>query len=119
MNDTLIEKKEHIETTQEKLVGVQIKFSSTKKEDVEKISTKLVGFLTANQIEFVKSTPPKKVGQIVTRKSPCGQGTCTFAKYKLKIFSSIYKYTTEHSNITRVAALLDGADSKVEISISG
>nr|6RM3_SU0 Chain SU0, uS10 [Vairimorpha necatrix] len=85
---------------------VHIDISTTNKSAITLACEKFEAF-AENFIESLeKEVLPKQVGLVPTLKTPCGQGTKTWAKYKIIVHQVRYVITSSHDQLEKVIQFL-------------
>lgn len=111
------DKKHDIEITkEEKTYAVNINLASTDLKQIERVCADFYGYaqkLVPN-IRGVSRLATKK-GLITTRKSPCGEGSNTWDKYRIAVHRRSFGIDVDSSILEKFASFLKG--SNVEVSL--
>ncbi|KAG0434820.1 40S ribosomal protein S20 [Dictyocoela muelleri] len=112
------EKKIDFEEQTEQKINLRIKMQSTKKNSIEQLCRDFYEF-ASQEHELSNPVMKKPLDCVVTtRKSPCGQGTATFSKFKMFIYESYVDVVTTHSFLSRIASFMQNSDVAVSFSIN-
>lgn len=112
------EKKFEIQDQTENKINLRIKMQSTKKHEIEQLCRDFYDF-ASKEHEIAKPVMKKPLDCVVTtRKSPCGQGTATFSKFKMFIYESYIDIVTTHSYLAKIATFMQSSNVSVSFSIN-
>jgi len=102
--------------TDETKYSVDINLEGTSVEEIERVCRDFYVYAKtlAPEMGGVKRLQTKK-GKITTRKSPCGQGTNTWSKYRISVHRRSFSAYLYPSVLEKFASFLKG--SNVEISL--
>ncbi|KAF7697452.1 30S ribosomal protein S10 [Cucumispora dikerogammari] len=101
--------------SQESQLDVTFKLKSTRKEEIESGLIQMKNFLTNVGVSYTIKDQRKRVGKITTRKGPSGQGTCTFSKYKIMVFSKDITFKASNRVLGQVSAFLRGVGVEANV----
>ena len=114
------EEKKEIETLpiEEKQFEVEINLSST---DVKKIESVCENFFNYARISIpdlkgVKRHPTRK-GVITTRKSPCGEGTNTYDRFRMSVHMRSFNMIVVPSMLDKFASFLKSTNVEINLVI--
>lgn len=85
---------------------VHIDLSTIKKNAISNACEKFEAFAGNFINDIKKETLPKQTGIVPTLKTPCGQGTKTWAKYKIIVHQVRYVITSSHDQLEKVIQFL-------------
>ena len=87
--------------TAEKPLRFRLVLSSTKVKDVEEVTRSLLSKAKMEKANISgPARMPTKVLSVTVRRSPCGQGTSTFERYKLRVYKRVL-YITGTPDVVR------------------
>ena len=97
----------------------RIKLTSTNLSTLETVCSELKGLGEKNgrRLEGPHPLPTKKM-KVVTRKSPCGQGTNTYDKYELRIHRRVIDLGADDRAIRQLMRLKIPDDVYIEVSLT-
>lgn len=113
----VVDKKHDIETNiDEQEYCVSINLSSTNVKRLERVCSEFYIYAKTliPDMKGVTRLPTKK-GSITTRRSPCGEGTNTWSRYKISVHSRAFSIVVYPSVLEKFASFLKSSD--VEISL--
>jgi small subunit ribosomal protein S10 len=97
----------------------RIKLRSTILTMVECVCSEIRGIGEKNGIKLRGPHPlPTKKMKVVTRKSPCGQGTNTWDKYELRIHRRVIDLGADDRSIRQLMRLKIPDDVYIEVSLT-
>lgn len=97
----------------------RIKLTSTNLSTLEGVCTEIEGIGEKNGIKLKGPHPlPTKKMKVVTRKSPCGQGTNTYDKYELRIHRRVIDLGADDKSIRQLMRLKIPDDVYIEVSLT-
>jgi small subunit ribosomal protein S10 len=97
----------------------RIKLTSTNLLMLENVCHEIKGIGEKNGIKFRGPHPlPTKKMKVVTRKSPCGQGTNTWDKYELRIHRRVIDLGADDRSIRQLMRLKIPDDVYIEVSLT-
>ncbi|TLX67652.1 MAG: 30S ribosomal protein S10 [Thaumarchaeota archaeon] len=97
----------------------RIKLTSTNLQMLESVCHEIKGIGEKNGIKFKGPHPlPTKKMKVVTRKSPCGQGTNTWDKYELRIHRRVIDLGADDRSIRQLMRLKIPDDVYIEVSLT-
>lgn len=115
MNDE--EKTFEIETHQESL-EVSFQLASTSKPKLNNVCKNFTQFIKNKSLDFTnREKLPTQTASITTRKSPCGEGTNTWARYKLHVYATRFQIAVTHDMLAKCADFLKNTDVEIILSI--
>ncbi|EPR79495.1 40S ribosomal protein S20 [Spraguea lophii 42_110] len=119
MND--VEKKYDIETpVPEKLINVELRLLCSNKKLLSDLSNRYYNYLFQNSPTAKKPRVLQPfICDVTTRKSPCGQGTATWSKYKMIIHGRMFALQMTHQMLKDSAAFLQNTDVEVRLTLKG
>lgn len=102
----------------EQTIQVQIKLASNNKNKLESICKNFYSYaqskvLNINNYEKLN----KKTASITTRKSPCGEGTNTWSRYKLHVYWRSFEFEACQSILAKIAEFLTNSDVEIVLTI--
>ncbi|MGI0020381.1 MAG: 30S ribosomal protein S10 [Nitrososphaera sp.] len=99
--------------------AARIKLTSTNLITLEGVCTEIKGMGEKSGIKIRGPHPlPTKRMKIVTRKSPCGQGTNTYDKYELRIHRRVIDVGADDRAIRQLMRLKIPEDVYIEVSLT-
>lgn len=113
----VVDKKHDIEIeVDEKKYFVDINLSSTDMKRLERVCSEFHAYAKAiiPDMKGVTRLPTRK-GSITTRRSPCGEGTNTWSRYRMSVHSRSFSISVYPSVLEKFASFLKTSD--VEISL--
>ena len=97
----------------------RIKLTSTNLSTLESVCSEIKGIGEKGSVTFTGPYPlPTKKMKVVTRKSPCGQGTNTWDKYELRIHRRVINLGTDDKAIRQLMRLRIPDDVYIEVSLT-
>ena len=97
----------------------RIKLTSTNLSTLETVCSEIKGLGEKNGIRLKGPHPlPTKKMKVVTRKSPCEQGTNTYDKYKLRIHRRVIDLGADDRAIRQLMRLKIPDDVYIEVSLT-
>ena len=97
----------------------RIKLNSTNLVMLESVGHEIKGIGEKNGIKLKGPHPlPTKKMKVVTRKSPCGQGTNTWDKYELRIHRRVIDLGADDRSIRQLMRLKIPDDVYIEVSLT-
>jgi small subunit ribosomal protein S10 len=97
----------------------RIKLTSTNLLTLEGVCTEIKGIGEKNGTRLKGPHPlPTKKMKVVTRKSPCGQGTNTYDKYELRIHRRVIDLGADDRSIRQLMRLKIPDDVYIEVSLT-
>ncbi|KAM0674256.1 hypothetical protein GVAV_002330 [Gurleya vavrai] len=107
-----------IEHTQpDSVFEVILKLASNNKNKLENVCKGFYTYATSKVTQMSDYEKiERKTASITTRKSPCGEGTNTWARYKLHVYSRTFKFAGSQDILAKIADFLTNSD--VEITLS-
>lgn len=104
------------ETTDTNVIDVMIKLASTNKHRLESVCKEFYNFASAN-VDIQMTKLPTATATITTRKSPCGEGTNTWARYKMHVCQRMFEVSVGQSLLAKMADFLKKSNVEVTLSI--
>ncbi|EJW05240.1 hypothetical protein EDEG_00705 [Edhazardia aedis USNM 41457] len=106
------------EFTPQAELQVMIKISSVNKTIIDNVCQDLNAFLK-NTVSSAVSFKPQKteIAKITTRKSPCGEGTNTWARYKLRVYVRVFEFSVNHEMLGNIADFLKHSNVEIVLTI--
>lgn len=99
--------------------AARIKLTSSNLITLEGVCTEIKGMGEKSGIKIRGPHPlPTKRMKIVTRKSPCGQGTNTYDKYELRIHRRVIDIGADDRAIRQLMRLKIPEDVYIEVSLT-
>lgn len=113
------QKKLDIEETQPlPEITIELLLLSTKKNILEIVCRDFYAYATQHQENIPIAQHLKTIrGQVTTRKSPCGQGTATWSKYKLFVYGRKFEFRTTHDFLEKTATFLQNNDVEITLRV--
>jgi len=97
----------------------RIKPTSTNLSTLEGVCSEIKGLGEKSGIKLKGPHPlPTKKMRVVTRKSPCGQGTNTYDKYELRIHRRVIDLGADDRAIRQLMRLKIPDDVYIEVSLT-
>ncbi|MFB5600459.1 MAG: 30S ribosomal protein S10 [Nitrososphaeraceae archaeon] len=97
----------------------RIKLTSTNLTTLEGVCSEIKGIGEKSGISLKGPYPlPTKKMKVVTRKSPCGQGTNTWDKYELRIHRRVIDLGADDKAIRQLMRLRIPDDVYIEVSLT-
>jgi small subunit ribosomal protein S10 len=97
----------------------RIKLTSTNLSTLEGVCSEIKGIGDKSGINLKGPYPlPTKKMKVVTRKSPCGQGTNTWDKYELRIHRRVIDLGADDKAIRQLMRLRIPDDVYIEVSLT-
>ena len=97
----------------------RIKLTSTNLSTLEGVCSEIKGIREKNGVKLKGPHPlPTKRMNIVTRKSPCGQGTNTYDKYELRVHRRVIDLGADDRSIRQLMRLRIPDDVYIEVSLT-
>ena len=97
----------------------RIKLTSTNLSTLEGVCSEIKGIGENRGINLKGPYPlPTKKMKVVTRKSPCGQGTNTWDKYELRIHRRVIDLGADDKAIRQLMRLRIPDDVYIEVSLT-
>lgn len=108
------EKEFEIEDTN--IINVIIKLASTNKARLETVCREFYTFASdSHDVKMEKL--PTATATITTRKSPCGEGTNTWARYKMHVSQRMFEVSVGQNMLARMADYLKKSNVEVTLTI--
>ncbi|HEX6067609.1 MAG TPA: 30S ribosomal protein S10 [Nitrososphaera sp.] len=99
--------------------AARIKLTSTNLSTLESVCTEIKGIGEKGGIKIRGPHPlPTKRMKVVSRKSPCGQGTNTYDKYELRIHRRVIDVGADDRAIRQLMRLKIPDDVYIEVSLT-
>jgi small subunit ribosomal protein S10 len=95
----------------------RIKLTSTNLSTLEGVCSEIKGEKSGVNLKGPYPLPTKKM-KVVTRKSPCGQGTNTWDKYELRIHRRVIDLGADDKAIRQLMRLRIPDDVYIEVSLT-
>jgi small subunit ribosomal protein S10 len=97
----------------------RIKLTSTNLLTLENVCSEIKDIGEKNGIKLKgPHPPPTKKMRVVTRKSPCGQGTNTWDKYELRVHRRVIDLGADDRSIRQLMRLKIPEDVYIEVSLT-
>jgi small subunit ribosomal protein S10 len=97
----------------------RIKLTSTNLSTLETVCSEIKGLGEKSGIRLKGPHPlPTKKMKVLTRKSPCGQGTNTYDKYELRIHRRVIDLGADDRAIRQLMRLKIPDDVYIEVSLT-
>ncbi len=87
--------------------NISIIMAHTTKKLINRTSREFYDFVS--KFDTLKQLPiilPVEEACLTTRKSPCGNGTATFSRYKLRVYQRLFKLSIADKDITSIVEFL-------------
>jgi len=98
--------------------SARIKLTSTNLLKLEGVCTEIKGIGEKTGVKIKGPTPlPVKRLNLVTRKSPCGQGTNTYEKWEMRMHRRIIDLSADDKAIRQLMRLKIPDDVYIELSL--
>lgn len=108
MVDAVLSKKDEIATQiPGVLKNITITMCSTDKKTINRSGKEFYEFV--GEFDNSREMPtilPVQEACLTTRKSPCGNGTATFSRYKLRVYQRLFKLSVYDKDITSIVEFL-------------
>jgi len=108
MVDTVLSKKEEIAVqVPGMLKSITITMCSTDKKTINRTAREFYEFV--GEFDGSRGMPtilPLQEACLTTRKSPCGNGTATFSRYKLRVHQRLFRLSVYDKDITAIVEFL-------------
>jgi small subunit ribosomal protein S10 len=99
--------------------AARIKLTSTNLATLEGVCTEIKGMTEKSGIKLKGPHPlPTKKLKVVSRKSPCGQGTNTYDKYEMRIHRRVIDVGADDRAIRQLMRLKIPDDVYIEVSLT-
>jgi small subunit ribosomal protein S10 len=99
--------------------AARIKLTSTNLATLEGVCTEIKGMTEKSGIKLKGPHPlPTKRLNVVTRKSPCGQGTNSYDKYEMRIHRRVIDVGADDRAIRQLMRLKIPDDVYIEVSLT-
>lgn len=99
-------------------VKIQLTLLSTKKKVLDMVCRDFMAYADQQQVLLPKPDVLETVrSKVTTRKSPCGQGTATWSKYKMFIYGRRFEFSSTHDFLERTASFLQNNDVEITLRI--
>jgi small subunit ribosomal protein S10 len=99
--------------------AARIKLTSTNLVTLEGVCTEIKGMTEKSGIKIKGPHPlPTKKLKVVTRKSPCGQGTNSYDKYEMRIHRRVIDVGADDRAIRQLMRLKIPDDVYIEVSLT-
>merc|ERR1712131_8393 len=96
-----------------------VQLSCTNKKSIQSASKEFTTFLSdVCDIKVDPEEVPTAEACFTTRKSPCGNGTATFSRIKLRIFQRKFVLSIADNNMERVTEFLKSSPARAEIAFT-
>ena len=119
MVDVSMEKKEEIAVQNPgSLKNISITMCGTDKKIMNRTAKEFYDFVT--EYDSACEMPvilPVQEACFTTRKSPCGNGTATFSRVKLRIFQRLFKLSVYDKDVTAIVEFLKNSPVDVQFKI--
>lgn len=120
MNAVAIEKKEDIiEENLGELRSITISLSSTDKKGINRAAKEFYDFVkTMDESAEEPTILPVEEACFTTRKSPCGNGTATFSRVKLRVYQRIFNLSVHDKEISRIVEFLKSSSADAQLKMN-
>ncbi|HKZ60788.1 MAG TPA: 30S ribosomal protein S10 [Nitrososphaera sp.] len=99
--------------------AARIKLTSMNLATLESVCTEIKGMGEKSGIKLRGPHPlPTKKLKVVTRKSPCGQGTNSYDKYEMRIHRRVIDFGADDRAIRQLMRLKIPDDVYIEVSLT-
>lgn len=116
MVDAAVEKKEEISVQNPgSLKSISITMYSTDKKTMNRTAKEFYDFV--GEYDSTCETPtilPVQEACFTTRKSPCGNGTATFSRVKLRVFQRLFRLSVYDKDVTAIVEFLKNSPVDVQ-----
>ncbi|KAK1350490.1 ribosomal protein S20 [Hamiltosporidium tvaerminnensis] len=115
------EKKIEVEYTQpETSYDVSVQLATTDKKLIQKACADFYTFALTHMPEMSKAIKlPTEKASITTRKSPCGEGTNTWSKYKMFVYKRVFHFITGSHTLEEIARFFNNSNVDVRVTLKG
>ena len=97
----------------------RIKLTSTSLQRLDGVCTEIKGIGEKTGVKVKGPTPlPVKTLNVVTRKSPCGQGTNTYQKWEMRIHRRLIDLDADDRTMRQLMRLRVPEDVFIEVNLS-
>lgn len=117
MTDAMTEKKEEFQAESPgQLKSISIIMTSTDEKLISRVAREFHVFSADHAVkrEFIQNIPCEEASQ-TTRKSPCGNGTATFKRYKLRVYKRLFNLSLYDKGITSIVQFLCKSPVQVQL----
>lgn len=116
MNAVAMEKKDDISIQNSgSIKNITISMFSADKKTINRVAKEFYEFAAEHDSRRELPIIPKvKEACLTTRKSPCGNGTATFSRYKLRVYERIFKLAVYDSGISSIIEFLKNSPVDVQ-----
>lgn len=117
--EDLDQKKLDLELTQpQPEIKIELTLLSTNKNILRMVCRDFIAYAQQQQVLIPEPKELETVkGKITTRKSPCGQGTATWSKYKIFVYGRRLEFKTTHDFLEKTAAFLHNTDVEITLKV--
>eukprot|EP01091_Cochliopodium_minus_P000388 TRINITY_DN10367_c0_g1_i1.p1 TRINITY_DN10367_c0_g1~~TRINITY_DN10367_c0_g1_i1.p1 ORF type:complete len:121 (-),score=37.23 TRINITY_DN10367_c0_g1_i1:116-478(-) len=116
---TEIKKKEQFTQEQQKVHRIRITLSSRDVKALEKVCSDLI---TKSKEQKLKPKGPvrlpTKILKLTVRKSPCGNGTCTFDRFEMRIHKRLIDLQSPSETVKKITSINIEPGVEVEVTIA-
>lgn len=104
--------------TNQEMIDVMFFLASINKSKLENVCSSFYNFGLTKIPEMKKCEKlTTEITSITSRKSPCGEGTNTWARYKMHVHRRAFQLSVTHDILARMADFLKSADVEVILKI--
>lgn len=104
--------------SQQEMIDVMFILASINKSKLENVCSSFYNFGVTKVSEMRPCEKLKtEIAAITTRKSPCGEGTNTWAKFKMHVHRRTFQLAVSHDILAKMADFLKSADVEVILKI--
>jgi small subunit ribosomal protein S10 len=97
----------------------RIKLTSTNVKNLEEVCREIKGIADKTGVKTKGPIPlPTKKLKVVTRKSPCGEGTHTFDKWEMRIHRRLIDIQADERTMRQLMRLRVPEDVFIEVSLT-
>lgn len=118
MNDVLVNEKELEHTSTEPKINAEFNLSSTDKDLIERVCDSFTNFakIYVPDCKGVSRLRTLK-GVITTRKSPCGNGTNSWDRYRIAVHQRRFSFFISNSVLEKFVNFLKGTNVDISLTI--
>ncbi|KCZ73834.1 hypothetical protein H311_05206, partial [Anncaliia algerae PRA109] len=100
--------------------NAEFHLSSTDKKLIERVCQSFYDFacISVSDLKGVSRLPTLK-GQITTRKSPCGEGTNSWDRFRISVHQRRFTFSVPRSVLEKFANFLKGSNVDITLKIKG
>ena len=98
--------------------SAKIKLTSANLDGLEQVCGEIKGITNKTGVKFKGPQPlPRKRLKVVTRKSPCGQGTHTFDRWEMRVHRRLINLDADDRTMRQLMRLRVPEDVFIEVNL--